>query len=519
MSRYCPVDLCNKRTHYGLIGEKPSRCSKHATSDMILTYKCNKKGCTFDGCKSNSASFGIPGEKERFCKIHKSIDMINLKYKTCEKEGCNILNPVFDIAGGKGRFCSKHRTTDMIDVKHHKCMYEGCLIRPIFGKKGCKAEYCKKHKNADMEDVSGKKHCESIGCKLSASFDFKGGKGRFCNKHQLDNMVNITAKVCKYEDCIIIPSFGKKGEKAEYCKKHSTKDMIDCINKRCDFSGCTKLNPIYTFLNSNKRYCKSHSEEGMIDIVHSICHSCDKRAIYGIPGNKTSSCYTHKKAGMIKRSNFKCKLCKKPAVYGNNNIAMHCNDHKSDDEINLIEKECVSCHLVMILDKDGKCEYCNPITFNTVKLAKQTALFNYLDSCKLYGTSTDRIIDGGICGKERPDRIFELDDKIIIIECDENQHKDRNCSCEQIRMINIGNSFGGLPVYFIRWNPDDYIPELDSTLPDKLEKRYSILSKFLLDIIDNNIKIPIALISTIYMFYDGWDCLATEKWHTLVNFD
>lgn len=58
MSRYCPIDSCNKRTHYGLIGEVPSRCSKHATSDMIRTYK-NNNICTFEGCNSISPSFGL----------------------------------------------------------------------------------------------------------------------------------------------------------------------------------------------------------------------------------------------------------------------------------------------------------------------------------------------------------------------------------------------------------------------------------------------------------------------------
>jgi hypothetical protein len=517
MSRYCPIDLCNKRTHYGLIGEPPSRCSKHATSDMIRTYK--KNVCSFEGCKSVSPSFGILGEKERFCKKHSTNDMINLKHKTCEVEGCNIINPVFDLPGGKGRFCLTHRTSEMIDVKHNLCKYKDCRTRPIFAKVGCKAEFCKNHKSDDMIDVTSKKRCEYTGCNIIATFDFKEGKGRFCSKHQLDGMINITARLCNYEGCNIISSFGKPGGKAEFCKKHSSKDMIDCINKHCVYEGCYKLNPVYNFLGEKPKYCKIHSSDGMIDISNPMCNECYKRAIYGIPGNKPTSCFEHRKPGMIKRSNFKCKLCRKKAIYGINNMAIHCEEHKTDCELNLIERECISCHLTMVLDKDNKCEYCNPAIFNTVRLAKQTALLNYLDSKKLHGTSTDKIVDGGICGRERPDRVFELIDKVIILECDENQHKDRNCSCEQTRMINIGNSFGGLPVYFIRWNPDDYIPEIDKSFPEKIDKRYKILSKFLLDIINNKISLPNALISAFYMFYDGWDCLPNEKWNILTKYD
>ena len=60
-------------------------------------------------------------------------------------------------------------------------------------------------------------------------------------------------------------------------------------------------------------------------------------------------------------------------------------------------------------------------------------------------------------------------DKIVIIECDEHQHKKHDCACEQVRMINISQSFGAIPVYFIRWNPDSY--KTTSGIEEKLNKR------------------------------------------------
>jgi hypothetical protein len=47
-----------------------------------------------------------------------------------------------------------------------------------------------------------------------------------------------------------------------------------------------------------------------------------------------------------------------------------------------------------------------------------------LDARDLKGDSTDKIVEGGICGKERPDRIYDLGDKIIVLECDEHQHRE-----------------------------------------------------------------------------------------------
>jgi hypothetical protein len=144
---------------------------------------------------------------------------------------------------------------------------------------------------------------------------------------------------------------------------------------------------------------------------------------------------------------------------------------------------------------------------------------DYLDVRGLKGSSTDTVIDEGICGKERPDRIFDFGDKIVILECDEHQHRDRACVCEQTRMINIGQSFGGLPVYFIRWNPDDYSPENHKKDPELLPKRYKLVGDLIQDIQNEKVILPTALVSAIYMYYDEWSSLAEESWKILSSFD
>ena len=48
----------------------------------------------------------------------------------------------------------------------------------------------------------------------------------------------------------------------------------------------------------------------------------------------------------------KCKKCINPAIYGKNFTNLHCETHKDDDDINLVERECKSCHLITLLDKD-----------------------------------------------------------------------------------------------------------------------------------------------------------------------
>ena len=82
-------------------------------------------------------------------------------------------------------------------------------------------------------------------------------------------------------------------------------------------------------------------------------------------------------------------------------------------------------------------------------------------------------------------------------------------------MVNIGQSFGGTPVYFIRWNPDEYSPRNENKIPEPLTKRYKFVRDVINDIKKDNIQLPLALVSVLYMYYDEWDSLNEEKWHIL----
>jgi hypothetical protein len=221
---------------------------------------------------------------------------------------------------------------------------------------------------------------------------------------------------------------------------------------------------------------------------------------------------------MLTLPRARCLVCRKPAFYGVNYIPRRCETHKAETDQNLIERECVSCNLIMVLDKDDKCEFCVPHTFETNRLAKQNALMAYLDFYGLTGESTDTIVDNGVCGRERPDRWFDFGDKIVVLECDEHQHKDRQCSCEQTRMVNISQAYGGLPVYFIRWNPDPYAPSVDTKKQEAIEKRHKIVCSYIRDIERSKIALPRALLSVLYMFHDGWHSLNDAEWEVITPF-
>ena len=79
-------------------------------------------------------------------------------------------------------------------------------------------------------------------------------------------------------------------------------------------------------------------------------------------------------------------------------------------------------------------------------------------------------------------------------------------------MVNIGQSFGGTPVYFIRWNPDDYSPLNTRKQPENITNRYKLVRDFINNIKKNKIPLPKSLVSAFYMYYDEWDSVSNEEW-------
>jgi peroxiredoxin len=514
----CEYDGCNTRPSFNIPGGKSRFCSIHKTVEMI---DVNCKGCQYEGCEKSSSDFDIPGGKGRFCTTHKTDEMINVRKKACEHSGCKIVDPNFDIPGGKGRFCATHKTDEMIDVRTKRCSHIGCkILNPNFGIPGGRGRFCFTHKTDDMISVRAK-ICEHPGCKISSSFDIPGGRSRFCFTHKTDDMINIRAKSCIHIGCqILIPNFDIPGGKGKFCFTHKTDEMIDVRHPICNYEGCT-TRPSFDIPGGKGRFCATHKTSDMMNVIDKLCEheGCQTSAYYGKPGHSKTHCHPHREKGMIRNSNARCESCKNPAIYGTNWIPKHCEKHKTLDDQNLVEQQCVSCGLLYVLDKENKCENCNPVSFLVTRLAKQNALMAYLDFNDLKCESTDKVVENGACGKERPDRVYDFGDKIVILECDEHQHQDRQCLCEQTRMINIGQSFGGIPVYFIRWNPDDYSPEDHNKDPEEVSKRHKLVGDLIRDIKSGRHLLPKGLLSVFYMYYDGWSSMSNESWEVITKME
>jgi hypothetical protein len=143
--------------------------------------------------------------------------------------------------------------------------------------------------------------------------------------------------------------------------------------------------------------------------------------------------------------------------------ALYCAEHKTEEMINVKSKTCKNewC-LIQVTEKyDGYCLRCfiylfpdKPISRNYK--TKEYAVVDYIKTnFPNYNWIADKIINGG-CSKRRPDLLLDLLYQVIIIEIDENQHIDYECSCENKRIMELSRDLGHRPIIFIRFNPDDY---------------------------------------------------------------
>ena len=201
----------------------------------------------------------------------------------------------------------------------------------------------------------------------------------------------------------------------------------------------------------------------MVDVISKRCEhpDCTVRPSYGRPGHAASMCVAHKIPGMMAKSKKRCETtnCSAWSTYGIT-APVRCEEHKWPRDQNLVEEQCVSCALVYILDDKGFCESCNPNTAKRARLAKQREVEQYLhvQMPEYPPTSVDRIPPGlhGCGDRERPDTLWERQDRVVILEVDEHQHQERNCACEQTRMINISQKIGMERTLWIRYNPDKF---------------------------------------------------------------
>jgi hypothetical protein len=212
---------------------------------------------------------------------------------------------------------------------------------------------------------------------------------------------------------------------------------------------------------------------------------------------------------MIRNPTKKCNDddCKDIAQYGVREPT-HCETHKAIEEINLIERKCIECGRLDVLYQDGKCvNFChledqNNIYRRQIK-QKETRVLDILT--KVYGSPQEynsRV--SSECGgrnREEKEIVYDCKTHQVHVEVDEKMHSGYCVQGEKNRMINLYMSEGGVPLVFLRYNPDSFtdLNCVRSKIPRS--KREEDLVKWVGYFMD---RCPKKQVGVKYLFYDTY---------------
>jgi hypothetical protein len=150
--------------------------------------------------------------------------MVDLKNRRCERDGCGKW-PTYGLIGERSRFCLAHKTEGMVDVKNRRCEQSGCEKRPTYGFEGERPRFCLAHKSQGMSDVRNRR-CTVAGCSKRPTYGLLGGKSLVCLTHKEKNMVDVMARRCNQQGCSQRPTYGFSGRKSKYCEEHREQGMV-----------------------------------------------------------------------------------------------------------------------------------------------------------------------------------------------------------------------------------------------------------------------------------------------------
>ncbi len=285
MPSTCKTKDCKKSASYGPPNSRSRvACATHKTDEMECK-KIDSRKCL--NCNKR-ASFGLPGEKAKYCVEHAPQKTINVNAKTCIM--CNEHQPSFGIKNGRPTHCascSKKSTTKLYDLVSVLCEFEDCQTNPIYGFVNEKARRCKIHMEDGMIDVKNKKCeiCIAKGIKPVKQSTFGFDKPIACKVHKTDDMRDLRHDSEKCERCDKRSTYGY--QRAIRCSYHKEDDMKDMVSQMCII--CNEYQPCYNLKNEPPLFCLECKADKMVDVKHPKCISCGLFNVYS-KGDSCANC-------------------------------------------------------------------------------------------------------------------------------------------------------------------------------------------------------------------------------------
>ena len=310
-------------------------------------------------------------------------------------------------------------------------------------------------------------------------------------------------KKCAHPDCSKQPKWGHEGGRAEFCKNHAESGMVDVANTRCAVDGCAKR-PHFGHDGCRAEFCKIHAEPGMVDVVHKRCAAdgCNRQQKWGPEGGRPLFCKIHAEPGMA----------------------------------NVVNKRCAfdGCDTQVSAKYKGYCVFHFVNLFPDAPVARRFKVREQLVVEFLRAMLGDPDIDfvhdktvAGGCSRRRPDILIDCGTHVVIVEIDEDQHADYDCSCERKRAmqlwtdVNAARGHGEFKaIVFVRFNPDRYVDAHGNSVPScfgvhKATGTYGVRAKHAaawdarLDVLLQTVlrhvgNVPLQDFTEEHLFYDGF---------------
>ena len=324
--------------------------------------------------------------------------------------------------------------------------------------------------------------CKDVDCKKQAIYNNEGENPLYCRTHRLSGMVNVKSKKCEHgkrksrcKECGG-SAYCEHGKQKSRCKECGGGSI--CEHGKLKFS-CRECGGS-AFCEHGKRKAECKQCGGSAICEHgkrkSICKECGGGSIceHGKSKSQCKQCGGNAfcKHGKYKSTcrqcggsqicehgklKFSCRECGGSAFCEHGKFKSICNEcggsalcRNSWCETiakKKYDKYCLHCYIHMFPDKPVARNYKTKETHVAQHIKSKYSQFEWI---------TDKKVQDG-CSRRRPDLLLDLGYQVIIIEIDENQHIDYDCSCENKRTMELSQDVGHRPIVFIRFNPDDYV--------------------------------------------------------------
>ena len=437
--------------------ERVSACGVCRIPNMINTID---RRCE---CKKHYPSYGMPNDtRATFCFECKTDKMINLKTKN-NKCKCNRVCPSYGFPGDeKPTCCFKCKQEGMKDMKNTLCP---CGKTAVFGfKTDARPTYCMKCAKEGMENIITKK------CKCGKAVPVFGNptdkKATCCISCKTSEMNNITCKKCKCGKSQ--PVFGLITDtRATCCKACMSPEMTDIRSKKCK---CGKSQPVFGLKGDKKATCcESCRVKDMVNLKAKLCKCGKSQPYFGLPTDKKPTC---------------CASCREPTmkdIVSEKSPTRHCKGTFELQEQGLkcpynqrgkkkYDYYCTTC-FEKNFPQDPRTATIRGRTEEMIVrdfLAKSYPEIPFIHNKPLWTGEADCTC------RRRIDFRALYGNTLLCIEVDEDQHKYRDQTDEEIRYDDLMMLHGGKFV-FIRFNPHLYKDKEGKRRNPSMDTRLSVL--------------------------------------------